>query len=73
MFLQPDLGPAPEVVHGKAIGMHEWMGFINSEGRVQNVKELKQLIHNGVSQPLEWQCWSFLAAESCITKHKYDK
>ena len=46
--IQPDLGPAPDVTHGKAIGMSEWMSFINSEGKVENVKELKKLVHNGV-------------------------
>jgi hypothetical protein len=49
-FLQPDLGPSPDVVLGKAVGMNEWMGFINSEGKIQNVEELKRLIHTGVGQ-----------------------
>ena len=47
--IQPDLGPAPDVTHGKAVSMNEWMSFINSEGKVENVKELKKLVHNGVS------------------------
>ena len=47
--IQPDLGPAPDVTHGKAVSVNEWMGFINSEGKVENVKELKKLVHNGVS------------------------
>ena len=48
IFLQPDLGLAPDVVLGEAIGMNEWMSFIDREGKVQNSQELKKLIHHGV-------------------------
>ena len=41
------------MILGKAVGMNEWMGFINSEGKVENVEELKRLVHAGVCQRLQ--------------------
>jgi hypothetical protein len=46
--------------------MNEWMGFINSEGKVENVEELKRLVHAGVCQSC--RNYSFLATQSCFTK-----
>ena len=71
-YLQPDLGPAPDVILGKAVGTNEWMGFINNEGKIENVKELKRLIHSGVSQRLNVFLLPFLTALCWITKDKYE-
>ncbi|XP_058430579.1 TBC1 domain family member 15 isoform X8 [Marmota monax] len=60
-LIQIDLGERPVVQRREPLSLEEWSKNIDSEGRILNVDNMKQMIfRGGLSHSLRKQAWKFL-------------
>uniref|UniRef100_A0A3Q2HCT5 TBC1 domain family member 15 n=1 Tax=Equus caballus TaxID=9796 RepID=A0A3Q2HCT5_HORSE len=60
-LIQIDLGERPVVQRREPVSLEEWTKNIDSEGRILNVDNVKQMIfRGGLSHALRKQAWKFL-------------
>uniref|UniRef100_A0A4W2DBE8 TBC1 domain family member 15 n=1 Tax=Bos indicus x Bos taurus TaxID=30522 RepID=A0A4W2DBE8_BOBOX len=60
-LIQIDLGERPVVQRREPVSLEEWTKNVDSEGRILNVDNMKQMIfRGGLSHALRKQAWKFL-------------
>uniref|UniRef100_A0A0L8GZX2 TBC1 domain family member 15 n=1 Tax=Octopus bimaculoides TaxID=37653 RepID=A0A0L8GZX2_OCTBM len=60
-FKRTKLPPPPETSRGEPLQAHQWTSFLDAEGKVTNIDEVKKIIFRGGIEPtMRVEVWKFL-------------
>ncbi|XP_029655014.1 TBC1 domain family member 15 isoform X3 [Octopus sinensis] len=60
-FKRTKLPPPPETSRGEPLQAHQWTNFLDADGKVTNIEEVKKIIFRGGIEPaMRVEVWKFL-------------